>query len=56
MAIVIKEIVVKTTVERTIPQWSQPSDEIIRRLKREILAELAGKESKQSSREGKKNR
>lgn len=41
MAIVIKEVIVKTIVERKVPQWSQPSEEIVRKLKQEILAELA---------------
>lgn len=41
MAIVIKEVIVKTTVERKVPQWSQPTEEIVRKLKQEILAELA---------------
>lgn len=40
MAIVIKEVIVKTTVERKVPQWSQPTEEIVRKLKQEILAEL----------------
>lgn len=41
MAIVIKEVIVKTTVEHKVPQWSQPTEEIVRKLKQEILTELA---------------
>lgn len=45
MPIVIKEVIVKTTVERAVPQYSQSIDvQVIERVKRQVLAELAGTE------------
>lgn len=56
MPIVIKEVIVKTTVERKEPQWSQPAEEIVKVVKQEILAELAGKTLTQPVRKGQKDR
>lgn len=56
MAIVIKEVIVKTTVEHKVSQWSQPSEEIVRKLKQEILAELAEYSRLQPTRKDRKNR
>lgn len=45
MPIVIKEVIVKTTVERTVPQYSQSIDsQVIDRVKQQVLAELSGTE------------
>ena len=41
MTIVIKEVIVKTTVERKETQWSQPTKDIVKVVKQEVLAELA---------------
>lgn len=41
MAIVIKEVIVKTTVERKETQWSQSPKDIVKVVKKEVLAALA---------------
>ncbi len=57
MTIVVKEVIVKTTVERRVPQWSQPSEEIVKVVKQEVLAELAEYTTKvQSIRKRQKDR
>lgn len=56
MPIVIKEVMVKTTVERKTLQWSQPSEEVLRALKKEILAELGENTRVQHPRKNKKDR
>lgn len=58
MPIVIKEVIVKTTVERTVPQHSQSMDvQVIEHVKRQILAELVGTEpTSTSNRRYKKDR
>lgn len=56
MPIVIKEVMVKTTVERKTLQWSQPSEEVLRVLKMEILAELGENNRIQYTRKNKKER
>lgn len=40
MPIVIKEIVVKTTVEKKTPQWSQLNEELLFQLKQMLLEKL----------------
>lgn len=56
MAIIIKEVIVKTTVEHKASQWSQPSEETVKKLKQEILAELAEYARMQPTRKERKNR
>lgn len=56
MAIVIKEVIVKTTVESKDPQWFQPSEDIVRVVKREVLAELAEHSPTQPVRKYRKDR
>ncbi len=57
MTIVVKEVIVKTTVELREPQWSQPSEEIVKVVKQEVLAELAEYTTKvQSIRKRQKDR
>lgn len=56
MAIVIKEVIVKTTVESKELQWSQPSEDIVKVVKQEVLAELAEHTSIQPVRKYRKNR
>lgn len=56
MAIVIKEIIVKTTVERKASQWLQPSEEAMKKLKQEILTELSENSWMQSTKRDRKNR
>lgn len=41
MPIVIKEVIVRTTVEKKSPQWSEQSEDIAKAVKEEVLAELA---------------
>lgn len=41
MPIVIKEVIVRTTVEKKSPQWSEQSEDIAKTVKEEVLAELA---------------
>lgn len=42
MPIVIKEVIVKTTVEQQTPQWSWLSEEqIVKTVKRQVMEELA---------------
>lgn len=40
MPIVIKEVIVKTTVEQQAPQWSQLPEQWAETVKREVLTEL----------------
>lgn len=41
MPIVIKEVIVKTTVEQQTPQWSQLSvEQIVKTVKRQVMEEL----------------
>lgn len=56
MPIVIKEVMVKTTVERKTLQWSQPSEDVLKVLKKEILAELGENIRVQPTRKNKKDR
>lgn len=56
MPIVIKEVIVKTTVERKAVQWSQPDVESMKALKQEILTELAEGIRVQHTRKNKKDR
>lgn len=56
MAIVIKEVIVKTTVERKETQWSQPSKDIVKVVKKEVLAELARYTDVQPMKKGRKDR
>lgn len=56
MPIVIKEVMVKTTVERKTLQWSQPSEDALRVLKQEILAELGDNTRVQHTRKNRKDR
>ena len=56
MAIVIKEVIVKTTVERKEPQWSQPTKDIVKQVKQEVLAEFAEHISSQPVRRRNKDR
>ena len=56
MPIVIKEVMVKTTVERKTLQWSQPAEDALKALKQEILAELAEDVRVQHTRKYKKDR
>ena len=56
MPIVIKEVMVKTTVERKTLQWLQSSEEILKVLKEEILAELGENNWVQHTRKNKKDR
>lgn len=56
MAIVIKEVIVKTTVERRETQWSPSSKEIVEVVKREVLAALDGVSEPRPVRKGRKDR
>lgn len=57
MAIVIKEVIVKTTVERRETQWSPSSKEIAEVVKKEVLAVLeAYPETQPVVRKGRKDR
>lgn len=56
MAIVIKEVIVKTTVERKETQWSQSSRDIVKEVKQEVLAELADHTYSQPVRRRQKDR
>lgn len=57
MPIVIKEVIVKTTVEKKTPQWSQTSEEqIIEAVKRQILEELSVNGQTSRLKRDKKNR
>lgn len=41
MPIVIKEVIVKTTVEQQTPQWSRlPEEQIVKTVKRQVMEEL----------------
>ena len=52
MPIVIKEVVVKTTVEKRQIEWSQPTEEMMEYVKTRVLRELQnrGVESKRRNR------
>lgn len=57
MPIVIKEVIVKTTVERSAPQEVQLSDvQIVEKVKRRVLQELSGMEQTSRNRKYKKDR
>lgn len=56
MAIVIKEVIVKTIVERRETQWSSSSKEIAEVVKKEVLAALEAVSVHQSVRKGRKDR
>lgn len=56
MAIVIKEVIVKTTVERKEPQWSQMPEDLVRVVKREVLAELVENSCTQPVKKNRKDR
>lgn len=47
---------VKTTVERKALQWLQPSEEVLKVLKKQILAELGENNQVQHIRKNKKDR
>lgn len=56
MAIVIKEVIVKTTVERRETQWSPSTKEIAEAVKKEVLAALETSSEPRSVRKGRKDR
>ncbi|WP_455591835.1 DUF5908 family protein [Bacteroides sp.] len=58
MPIVIKEVIVKTTVERSVPQETSllPDTQFVDRVKRQVLAELPNRESALGNRKYKKDR
>lgn len=56
MPIVIKEVIVKTTVERQAPQWPQLPERLAEEVKREVLAELEEEIRLQERRKNRKNR
>lgn len=57
MPIVVKEVIVKTTVERTLRQEPQmPDAQLVERVKRRVLAELADAEPVSQVRRDRKNR
>lgn len=56
MAIVIKEVIVKTTVERRETQWSPSPKEIVEVVKREVFAALDGVSEPRPVRKGRKDR
>lgn len=56
MPIVIKEVIVKTTVERQAPQGSPLPERLVETVKREVLAQLADERRLQKRKEERKNR
>ena len=56
MAIVIKEVIVKTTVERRETQWSPSSKEIAEVVKKEMLAAWEAIPEPRPIRKGRKDR
>lgn len=57
MPIVIKEVIIKTTVERSTPQEAQlPDVQIVDKVKRRVLEELSGMEQIFRGRKYKKDR
>lgn len=56
MAIVIKEVIVKTTVERKDSQWSSIPEDLVRVVKREVLAELVENSRTQPVKRSRKDR
>lgn len=54
MPIVIKEVIVKTTVEQDVPQWLTADQKILNGIKQEILEELREEEKTYGLRRGSK--
>lgn len=56
MPIVIKEVIVKTTVEQQAPQGLQLPERLVETVKREVLTELTEKLRLQRREKSRKNR
>lgn len=56
MPIVIKEVIVKTTVESKTSQGWQPPQQMVEAMKREILSELTEESRTQRGRKERKDR
>jgi len=56
MPIVIKEVIVKATVERTIQQESLPAGQLLEEVKRKLLEELGGENYIRRNRKERKDR
>ena len=56
MPIVIKEIIVKTTVERSAPRDSASDERLVEEVKRKVLEELGEESRRQGTRKDRKDR